>query len=267
MPPDPDRIRTAASLLHEALDLREPFVPLPDDCAPRDIGEAYAVQASLQAMRAPALGPIVGWKIAGASRARAKMLGLDEPLRGGIHASLCHRGACTLRKSDYAHLGIECEIVLEIGVDVPPGAAPVDGAQAAAYVRAAMPGFEVVDDRYMQYPPPARMLLHNLAANAGNAGLVVGRGVTDWRGLALADLRAECRVRGRFAGESTARETVGDPLDSLAWLIRGLSARGIRIAAGTLVATGSLGPTRFLQSGEDAEAVIEGLGAVRVAVV
>ena len=102
--PDPDRTRTAANLLHESIERREPFAPLPRECAPRDLEEAYAIQARLQAMRAPALGPIVGWKIAGAARSRTRMLGVDEPLRGGIHATQVHRDRATLRAADHGHL-------------------------------------------------------------------------------------------------------------------------------------------------------------------
>lgn len=265
--PDPDRARTAASLLHESIERREPFAPLPRECAPRDLEEAYAIQARLQAMRAPALGPIVGWKIAGAARSRTRMLGVDEPLRGGIHATQVHRDRATLRAADHVHLGVECEIAIELGVDVPPGSRPVDGAQAARFVGRACPAFEIVDDRFLQYPPPPRLVLDGVACNAGNAGLIVGAGMHDTTGLDLGALRAMLRVRGGFAGESTAHETAGDPLDTLAWLIRSLSSRGVPLPAGTLVSTGSLGPTRFLEAGEDAVLSIERLGEVRVTVV
>lgn len=104
-----------------------------------------------------------------------------------------------------------------------------------------------------------------LAADAGNAGLVVGRPVTAWAGLGLADLRVRLLTRERFAGEDTPRATAGDPFESLAWLIRTLSARGVPLPAGTLVTTGSLGPTHFLVAGDDAVLSIDGLGEVAVA--
>jgi 2-oxo-3-hexenedioate decarboxylase/2-keto-4-pentenoate hydratase len=267
VPIDPDRVRTAARRLLDALEHREPFEPLSADCAPRDFKEAYAIQARLQAMRAPALGPIAGWKVAGTSPARMRLLGLDAPMMGGIHASQVHRGAAVLRAADHVHLGLECEIAFELAVDVPPGTTPSGGGQAARLVGAVMPAFEILDDRGLPYPTPARLVRDAIAANGGNAGLVVGRGTRTWDTTALADLRAQLHVRGRFAGESTARESAGDPLDALAWLVRALSARGVGLPAGTLVTTGSLGPTHFLEAGENAVLEIEGLGEVAVEVV
>ncbi len=156
-----------------------------------------------------------------------------------------------------------CEIVLELGVDVPPRAAPADGTQAAGFVRAAMPAFVVLDDRGLRLPPPPGLIRDLIAANAATEGLVVEPGVVGGHRLRLADLRTVLRIRDMFAGEATARATAGDPLDALARLIRTLTA----LPAGTRVSTGSLGPTRHLIAGEDAVLRIDGLGEVAVAVV
>lgn len=160
-----------------------------------------------------------------------------------------------------------CEIVLELGVDVPPRAAPADGTQAARFVRAAMPAFVVLDDRGLRLPPPPGLIRDLNAANAATEGLVVEPGVVGGHRLRLADLRTVLRIRDMFAGEATARATAGDPLDALARLIRTLTARAVPLPAGTRVSTGSLGPTRHLIAGEDAVLRIDGLGEVAVAVV
>lgn len=267
MPTDPVRVRAAAQHLFEALDRGDPFEPLPVECAPRDPEEAYAIQSLLQSLRAPRLGPVAGWKIAGAARARRTTLPPEAPILAGIHASRILHGPATLRAADYLHLGLECGIVLQLGVDVPPRAAPADGAQAAHFVRAAMPAFEVLDDRGLRRPPPPALIRDVIAANAATEGLVVGPGVIGGHRLGLADLRALLRIRDMFAGEATARATAGDPLDALARLIRTLMARGVPLPAGTLVSTGSLGPTRHLIAGEDAVLRIDGLGEVAVSVV
>jgi 2-keto-4-pentenoate hydratase len=267
VPIDPDRTRAAAQHLLEAFARGDGFEPLPAACAPRDSDEAYAIQSLLQSMRAPTLGPIAGWKIAGAARARRVTLDSDAPILAGLHASRILPGPATLRAADYVHLELHCEIVLELGVAVPPGAAPADGMQAARFVRAAMPAFEVLDDRGLRLPPPPALLRDVIAANAGTAGLIVGPGVVGGHRLALADLRTVLRIRNLFAGEATARATVGDPLEALARLIRALAARGVPLPAGTLVSTGSIGPPRYLIAGEDAALRIDGLGEVAVSVV
>ena len=58
------RIERAGEWLHEAHRRRERFAPLPPELAPRDLGEAYAIQGQFVGRRAQALGPVTGYKIA-----------------------------------------------------------------------------------------------------------------------------------------------------------------------------------------------------------
>ena len=64
--------------------------------------------------------------------------------------------------------------------------------------------------------------------------------------------------------DQTGGHGLGDPLQSLLWLVAHLGRRGIDIPAGSIVTTGSCAGIRHVESGTQVEAEFAGLGALTV---
>lgn len=263
--PDPARSARAARALFDAHQARETFADLPGDRQPRDMDEAYAIQDELVALWQEAgRGTIGGYKIGVTSPAIQAMVGLDQPIVGAVFAPTIQSSPGTVRGAEYGRLGIECEIAVKIGRDLPPAGAPFDRAALAEAVDACMAAFEVIDDRDADYRRLNALSL--IADNSWNAGVVLGPEMREWRALDLAAVAGALTVNGEAAGEGVGGDALGHPLDSAAWLANNLAGRGRTLAAGMIVMTGSIIATKFPKPGDEARFAVAGLGegAVRV---
>ncbi|MBM3570976.1 MAG: hydratase [Alphaproteobacteria bacterium] len=257
-------VEKAARALFESHGQRERYGDLPVDLRPRDLDQAYAVQAAFQRLLTPTKGTIAGYKIALTSQAMQAFVGIHHPLWGAICARTVHTSPARLASGDFMHLGIECEVAVRLGRDLPAEKAPFVQADVAAAIETCMPAFELVDDRHADYRTLEAFGL--VADNAWNAGIVLGPPMADWRSLDLSAANGWLTVNGAAAGEGLARDALGHPIRAAAWLANGLAERERELKRGMVVMTGSIVTTKFLVPGDQARFEVAGLGAVEVSV-
>jgi 2-keto-4-pentenoate hydratase len=263
---DEGRIQQAARFLFEAHRARQPFGPMPETCAPRTVDEAYAVQEALQTLMAEVHGPIAGYKIALTTPAMQQLVGFHAPFAGAILARTVHQSPITLRRADYGRLGIECEIAVQLGTDLPAAKAPYRRDDVADAIATVMAAFELVDDRKADYAQLAALVLTLIADNAWNAGIVLGPPVRDWRTIDLAAARGVLVINGAAVGEGRGCDVMGHPLEALVWLVNMLATRGKSLTQGMIVMTGSIVTTKFVHPGDAATLSVDGHGEVRLSV-
>src|SRR5262249_7070174 len=155
-------------------------------------------------------------------------------------------------------LGVECEIVAEIGQDIEPGRRSHTRETVAAHVGAVMAGIEIVDDRYDDYRALGANTL--IADNFFNAGCVLGAPVTNWRGLDLPSLAGHMHINGSEVGRGKGAAVMGHPFEALAWLANARAKRNKGLRRGEFVFLGSLVETKWLEPGDAVAIMIEGLG-------
>lgn len=260
------RIERAGEWLHEAHRRRDRFAPLPPELAPRDLGEAYAIQGQFVGRRAQALGPVTGYKIALTTPAMRAMVGLDDSIAGDMLETTLRRGDATVRAADYVRLIVEFEIAFEMAEDLPAIDAPYSRERIARAVAAAMPALELADDRDADYAQLKSHALMLAADNGWNEGAVLGKPVSDWQAIDLAALRGAAYINGKSVGEGLGRDVMGHPLDALAWLANNLAARGLGLWRGDVVITGSLVTSKFPKAGDRIRFEAGPLGAVELRV-
>jgi 2-keto-4-pentenoate hydratase len=248
------RIERAGAWLLDAHHLRAPFALLPADLAPRDAGEAYAIQSEFVGMRAATLGQVTGYKIALTTPAMRAMVGVSDSIAGCMldKTILRHRpdSVARVRAADYGRLIVEFELGFELAEDLPAIGAPYDRKRVAKAVAAVMPALELADDRNADYallPGNALMLT---ADNAWNEGAVLGAPVRDWQGIDLAALQGTATINAANVGTGHGRDVMGHPLDALAWLANNLASRGLGLWRGDVVITGSLVTSKFPKAGD-----------------
>jgi 2-oxo-3-hexenedioate decarboxylase/2-keto-4-pentenoate hydratase len=240
---------------------------MPATLAPRTIDEAYAVQKWFHTGMVAMHGSVAGYKIALTTPVMQQMVGFHAPIAGAILAGTIHRSPVTLRRADYVRLGIECEIAVQLGTDLPAAQAPYSRDQVADAVSAVMPAFELVDDRQADYAQLAAQVLTLIADNAWNAGIVLGAPRRDWHAVDLSAARGVMVINGTVVGEGHGRDVMGHPFEALLWLVNMLAQQGKGLTQGMIVMTGSLVATKFVNPGDTVSLSVEGLGEVRVSVV
>ena len=234
---------------------------LPRELYPADLDDAYRIRAAFQAIEeAGGRGPIAGWKIAITTKVMQELCGIEEPCYGAIFASEVHRRKAELRARDYCRLGIETEVAMRLGADLPQGGSREQVARAVESATAAIELIEDLRYDYKRIEAPAIV-----AGNAWNAGIVIGEPNPDWRALDLATVRGSLRINGEEVGTGLGGDVMGHPLNALAWLANTLAAAGTPLRAGMVVMTGSIVSTRFPAVGDAVEVEISGLGRAGLA--
>lgn len=256
----------AAQFLWAEHQARNSFSPIPEPYTPHNLDEAYAVQEEFQQLLVEAAGSIAGYKIALTTPVMQQMVGFNEPVAGAILAKTIHHSPTSVRLVDYVHLGVECEIAVQLRADLPAVGAPYSRDSVADAVGAVMAAFELVDDRHADYTQLAPQVLTLLADNAWNAGIVLGQPVAAWRALDLAAAQGTMRINGEVVGQGYGRDVLGHPLEALTWLVNAFAKRGKSLPQGTTVMTGSVVATKFVNAGDTVQFSVDGLGEISLSV-
>ncbi|GAB4179454.1 MAG: hypothetical protein OHK0024_17850 [Thalassobaculales bacterium] len=208
---------------------------------PGDVEEALSVQAAAAAGRG-----IGAWKVA---------LRDGRPLAAPIWADICHAQGGVVARPFGPMAGIEIEIALRLGRDLPfsPDLMAADVLAAADMV---LVGAEIVGGRLLGTPPFPAFLADRMA----NDGFVAGAGVAPLPGMALGGRRCRVWVGGRLVHDGLGGHPAGDPmLPLLAYAQRGGHPLG-PVRAGQTVTTGSLCGVISWPAGEAVEAEVDGIG-------
>lgn len=265
MPVD-QRIHTAANLLRQQHAQREQFSPLPDNYAPRDANDAYAIQEAFRRIREPSLGPTAGYKVALTSTVMQEMLQYFAPFAGPLHANMIYASGIELDHANYGRLCVECELAAVLGKDLPSANAPYTREQIADAVDTICPALELVDDRNADYSGISSLVLTLIADNAWNAGIVLGSPMSDWHALDLESIHGTVKINGKTEDEGHGRDVLGHPFEALRWLVNTISEQGKNINKGMVVMTGTMIATKFVKPGDALTFSADGLGDVSLSV-
>ena len=260
------RIHTAANLLLQQHARRQPFTRLPEDCAPGNANDAYAIQETLRRIREPSLGPTAGYKVALTSTVMQEMLQYFSPFAGPLHANMIYTSGAELDHTKYGRLCVECELAAVLGKDLPSANAPYTREQIADAVDTLCPALELVDDRNADYSDISSLVLTLIADNAWNAGIVLGSAVSDWRALDLESIHGTVSINDKAEDEGHGRDVLGHPFEALRWLVNTIAEQGKNIDRGMVVMTGTMIATRFVKPGDALTFSVDGLGDVSVSV-
>jgi 2-keto-4-pentenoate hydratase len=253
MPFDP---AVAARFIAEAHRNRAPYQNLPEAIAPKTMDEAYAAQEALRALWTPLYGPVGGLKIATTTKVMQALMGIDHPCGGVIYSKRIYASPATIRLADHMHVVMECELAVRVSKTFEPRAAPYTREEARAAVAEVMPAFELIEDRKADYKSSKAHSM--ICDNAWNAGIVLGAPVKVAPDLDLNGLQGHLKTG---SGEHTGK--TDDPMGALAWVANLAASRGLPLAAGQVVITGSLIPTLPIAVGETFSFAIDGIGTVR----
>lgn len=200
---------------------------------PPDTGSGYDINKRV----AELLGwPTLGWKIAGTTEDVRKRLGIDTPIYGRTFRRFGVTSPCRLRRSELLDPLIECEFFVTLGANLPYRDAPWRYDDVRDAVRTVHAGVEMAECRFpMDNLPPLPAIL---ADGAANGRYIYGDEIASWR-EGLADIDVRVFVNGRERRQGSGREVMGDPLAPLHWLAEALRQRGLGLAAGEMVSTGS----------------------------
>jgi 2-keto-4-pentenoate hydratase len=230
----------AAAAILAARRARRLLLPL-GPAAPADVAAGYAAQREVAA----ALGamPPAGFKIGATTKQMQAYLGLGGPAAGFVPKEGLQDGRGHFRFAELIGPGVECEVGLRLGADLPAG--PCTRDQAAAAVSEVFAAIEIVEKRYTDLAALGTPTL--IADQVFHRAGVLGPPAEGWRAADLGAIRGRITVDGTLRGEGVGADLLGHPFAALAWLAASPAAAefgGLR--AGQVVFLGSVTPPIWL---------------------
>jgi 2-keto-4-pentenoate hydratase len=222
---------------------------------PDSLAAAYAIQDDAIAL---STDRIAGWKLGRVPPPHDARFGAGR-LAGPIFAGQVQDGTvANFPVIDGGFAAVEAEYVLVMGEDAPDRAGWT-AADVIDLIADARIGMEIAGS------PFPGINDHGPAVTASdfgnNQGLILGPSITDWRDR-LTSLSCRMEIDGAEVGRGGAMSVPGGPLDSLAFLLNLLHARGRDLPAGQLVSTGAATGVHRIFAGQACVADFAGDGTI-----
>ena len=257
-----ERIEIATSFIEE-LETKAQHHTLADRGDDPSLENAYLVQEAFIDIMVGRGEQIIAWKVALTSKAMQEFCGVDHPLSGAVFDSRVQPSPGHVVLGEHRHLGLECEIAVQLGSDLSAGDTPHTRESIGAAVDKCYPAFELIEDRdadYDQLNP-----FDSVSENAWNAGVVLGSPFLTWQDLDLVNTPTVLEVNGEVLGSGQTGDALGHPFEAVAWLANHLNERGQSIRAGEFVMTGSTVITYFPQAADQVKFSVGDYGSVELA--
>ena len=213
-----------------------------------------AAQAEALHRRTEAGDELLGWKVGLNAPPVQAALGLDGVVVGFLTTATALEAGATHSLAGASNPGIEPELAIRFGADVPADPAPE---QVTAAIDAVAPALELVDlDR------PLDDLHAILAGNVFHRGLLLGDFDAARVGGELDGLAVAVRRGGEEAGAVSIAESYRDLTETLRTVARRLGLMGEALRAGQFVIAGSLTPIVPVAAGDEVRADFGPLGTL-----
>jgi 2-keto-4-pentenoate hydratase len=258
-----DAAETAAGLLLAARRERRQCPALPEDCRPRDLDAAYAVQARhVAGLVTEYRARPIGYKVGCTNKTAQAQLGIEAPFSGVMLDRFMRKSPAELPGDALFMRVIEAEFAFRLGRDLRAAHAPFAREDVRAAIAAVVPAIEIVDSRFAEW---TKVGAFSLIADQGATGYwIAGAEITAWRDLDLPGHHVRLFVDGKASREGIGGNVLGDPLASVIWLANDLARRGGGLHAGDVVSTGTCIDVYFAAPGEQILADFGALGRVEV---
>jgi 2-keto-4-pentenoate hydratase len=229
------------------------------DMTPED---GYQVQRLIVAKKVARGARVVGKKVGLTSRANQEVFGVHEPVYGQLLDRGVHAEGLPVETAQLIQPIIECELTFVMRRRLQgPGVTVPDVIRATEGI---MPSLELGDSRIRNWIGRAKAP-DILADSCGTAGIIVGG---ELHSLQHFDLRYTGMVvekNGEIIATGATGAVLGNPAQSVAWLVNKLAAVELALEEGEMVLSGALTGAVRMAAGDVLKATFGGgLGGVGV---
>ena len=219
---------------------------------------AYRVQARLTELKKE---PVGGYKVSLTSKQTQDMFDSDSPLYGAQVQSHFLQSPVTLHHNEMMEPLAEVEMLFRAKEDLKAS----DSLEDLLHKTQVAAAVEVPDSRFKDWFPD--LSKYNVMADAAVGGYVVYDNEVDTDKLFdnvddLANVHCELFHDGKKLKDGASSEVLGNPLNSLHWLVSKLEQQGNPLTKGQRVSSGTFLLPEKLTAGNWRATFDKGLGAV-----
>lgn len=226
----------------------------------KDDDAAYRVQYALTQFKNE---PVEGYKVSLTSKQTQDMFDSDSPLYGREMASQWLKSPANVKMSDLMEPLVEVELVFTAKEDLLPS----DSLDDLRRKTTVAPALELPDARFEDWFPALSKYM--VMSDSAVAGRVVFGEEQDTENYTVDDLtrvEAELKLDGKSLAKGASSEVLGNPLNSLQWLVAKLDEQGLAFKKGQRVSSGTFVLPPHLEPGEYTCYFTSGFGNVKVTV-
>ena len=259
---DKETIQVLAEQLFQAENTRVPIPPYTENGYPdMTYEDAYRIQLAALDLKLAAGQKIVGKKVGLTNNNVQKKRGITEPDYGHLLDNrICNQDEPLKMSELMVGPSVECELAFIMKEDLMgPG---VTAASVFAAVAGVIPAIEIVERRFY---PLCKSVIDSIADNAAFGRVILGDRMTPVENLDFRTIGCLIEKNGMPIDTATAATVMGNPLESVAWLVNKLAGYGVGLKKGEIVMSGSVGLMHTASAGECYYAHFGGgLGSVKV---
>ncbi len=215
--------------------------------------QAYALQAEIARLREQRGEKVIGYKVGCTSAAVQQQLEICEPIFARVFDTGCFPCGAKLSYQCYANLAVEGELAVRLGQDLSNSIVGPDECRAAiASV------FPVIELHHYVLRSPQPSLVELIASGGMHAGFVLAEEEPE---VGLPNLESlSVWIDDQRMGMVTGADVTGLAVRSVRWLADRLAEKGLTLARGQVVLTGSLLPLYVLRPGSRVVAAVAPVG-------
>ena len=255
----PDVRREVATALAAAERDQRPIAPLRQTWPDLDVVDAYEIQLLNVRQRLAHGAEVRGHKVGLSSRAMQEMMGVDEPDYGHLLSDMALSQDRPVPAGRYCYPRVEVEVAFVLGAPLPGEGCTEEDVLGAT--EAVAPAIELIDSRIRDWDI---RIGDTIADNASSAGFVLGAERVAPGDLDLRAIEARLHRNREQVAEGRSDAVLGNPVTAVAWLARKVASFGVTLESGHVVLPGSVHRAIDVRPGDDFEAVLDGLGTVRL---
>jgi 2-keto-4-pentenoate hydratase len=248
----PTTLDLTAQLI-QAWNSRQPIDAEPES-GPTSAAQAYAVQRAVWRELTQQSRP-TAWKAGAPDRQTIATAAAVLPQRTMQCSS---QSPTRFPAALFRRLGIEAEIAVCFGRDLPPRAEPYHREEILDAIASVHVAMELVDTRLND--PEKAGPLWRLADNLLNGGLVLGEAIPNWRGLDFSNLTVRIQANANCLAESLGRPPLDDLFYCLPWWIEHVGGAQI----GDIVTTGAWNGVHWVDMPAQVAVEFAGIGSANV---
>ncbi len=224
-----------------------------------DINLAYEIQKIITNKKVELGEKICGFKVGLTSLAVQKQLGVDQPDFGVLWKSKEIKNYGSVLMSELMQPKAEGEIAFILSkeiLEMPTGREDF----LANYVACIAPSIELVGSRISNWDI---RIADTVADNASASHFILGDKIEDVSGFDFVGCNMQLKKNNKVTSEGNGAACMGNPIDAALWLIHTLLMSNTKIAEGSVILSGALGPMVPCESGDIFEMHISGMNTVK----
>ena len=259
---DNSKINKAAETLYNSRVNLKKIRELPKGCIPKSIKEAYDIQDELanRYISADKNTLLIGKKIGCTNKAAQVQLNIKESFFGNMFSNNISKSNCIINSEKYFSPFVEPEFSFVMKNELDISKTPYNPQIVYESVSAVLPSIELVDSRFEDW---TIIGVSNLIAdNAVHAHWIYGNEKKNLNHFNFNNHSVDLFINGKLIDKGNSSNVMGNPINSLTWLINNLALIGKSLPKNFYISTGTCTPAIPIKKGDNVMADFGKLGNV-----